>query len=61
MSFRVEGSDDRPAFETHFLHLVEESDQPGHTGKSDQAEDPHKHQYPHHLVGLGGVVIIVVL
>lgn len=46
---------------TYFLHFVKEPDQSGHSCQSDQAQDPHKHQYPHHLVGLGRVVITVVL
>lgn len=46
---------------TYFLHLVEEADEPGHSSESDQAEDPHEHQYPHHLVGLGRVVVVVVV
>lgn len=46
---------------TYFLYFIEESDQSGHSSESDQAEDPHKHQYPHHFVGLGGIVFVVVL
>lgn len=47
--------------QTHLFHFVEEADEPGHPSQPDQAEDAHKHEYPHHLVGFGGVVIAVVL
>lgn len=47
--------------QTHLFHFVEEADEPGHPSQPDQAEDAHKHEYPHHLVGFGRVVITVVL
>lgn len=52
---------DSLAVETYFLHLVEEPDQSGDSGQSDQTDDANKHQNPHDLVGLGGVVLTVVL